>query len=49
MKDEALKLYEECGRYDLINLMYSAEGRLDLSVKLAETQDRINLKNTYYR
>lgn len=49
MKDEAKKLYEECKRYDLINNMYQANAEWDKAVAIAETNDRISLKTTYYK
>lgn len=49
MKDEAIKLYEECKRYDLLNNMYQASGDWDKSLEIAETHDRISLKTTYYK
>lgn len=49
MKEEAKNLYEQCKRFDLINKMYQASGEWEKSVQIAETYDRINLKNTYYK
>lgn len=49
MNDEAVKLYESSKRYDLLNKMMQAEGNWDKAISIAETNDRINLKNTYYR
>jgi intraflagellar transport protein 140 len=49
MKDEAKKLYEECKRYDLINNMYQANAEWDRALLVAETNDRISLKATYFK
>mmetsp|Transcript_5948 Transcript_5948/g.5232 ORF Transcript_5948/g.5232 Transcript_5948/m.5232 type:complete len:156 (+) Transcript_5948:2321-2788(+) len=49
MKEEAVKLYEECKRYDLLNIMYQAAGEWDKSLEIAENHDRISLKTTYYK
>lgn len=49
MKNEAKELYEQCGRYDLINKMYLASGEWEISVDTAQQHDRINMKNTYYK
>ncbi|XP_030384608.1 intraflagellar transport protein 140 homolog [Scaptodrosophila lebanonensis] len=49
MIDEAKELYKRCKRYDLLNKLLQANGQLDEAIKLAETEDRIHLKNTYYQ
>lgn len=49
MKDQAVKLYESAKRHDLLNKMMQADGNWDKAIQIAETNDRINLKNTYYR
>lgn len=48
LSDEARSLYEDAGRYDLINKTYQAGGEPEKSIEMAEKFDRINLKNTYY-
>ncbi len=49
LKDEAKKLYEDCKRFDLLNHMYQASGEWDKALGVAETNDRISLKTTYYK
>lgn len=47
--DDAIKLYTECGRYDLLNTLYQAAGRWTAALDVASTFDRIHLKNTHFR
>jgi len=49
MLDDAKKLYEECGRNDLLNEMLQAAGDWEEAVNIAEKNDRINLKQTHYK
>ncbi|EDW77675.1 uncharacterized protein Dwil_GK24432 [Drosophila willistoni] len=49
MLEEAQELYKSCRRYDLLNKLLQSTGRLDEALKLAETEDRIHLKHTYYQ
>ncbi|KAH8412279.1 hypothetical protein KR009_000984 [Drosophila setifemur] len=49
MIEEAKDLYRRCKRFDLLNKLLQATGRLDEAVLLAETEDRIHLKHTYYQ
>ncbi|XP_035386707.1 intraflagellar transport protein 140 homolog isoform X1 [Electrophorus electricus] len=48
MLEEAEQLYRSCGRFDLLNKLYQAEGKWQLAVETAETHDRIHLRTTYY-
>lgn len=48
MEDEAKALYKKCNRYDLLNKHLIRSGRIDEAITIAETKDRINLKNIYY-
>ncbi|XP_025195129.1 LOW QUALITY PROTEIN: intraflagellar transport protein 140 homolog [Melanaphis sacchari] len=48
MYDEAEELYKSCDRYDLLNRFYRARNEVTASLDLAETKDRIHLRNTYY-
>lgn len=47
-KDEAQQLYIQCERYDLLNKLLQNCNKMEEAVKIAETKDRIHLKNTYY-
>lgn len=47
-KDEAEELYKCCNRYDLLNRFYRARNQITASLDVAETKDRIHLRNTYY-
>lgn len=48
IKDEAEELYKSCNRYDLLNRFYRARNQINASIDVAETKDRIHLRNTYY-
>lgn len=48
VKDEAEELYKSCNRYDLLNRFYRARNLITASLDVAETKDRIHLRNTYY-
>lgn len=48
MLQEAEQLYEQCGRYDLLNQFYQASGQWNKAIQLAETKDRVHLRTTYY-
>jgi intraflagellar transport protein 140 len=48
LQDEAEKLYKACGRSDLLNKFYQDTEQWDKAIQVAETQDRIHLKTTYY-
>lgn len=49
MNEKAQELFKKSERYDLLNKHLRSMGRVDEAIKLAETHDRINLKNTYYQ
>ncbi|KAK7788798.1 hypothetical protein R5R35_010909 [Gryllus longicercus] len=48
MLDEAERLYTTCGRFDLLNKMYQAAGEWEKALRVAEEQDRIHLRATYF-
>ena len=47
-QEEAERLYASCGRWDLLNQMYQAGGEWDKALRVAEEQDRIHLRTTYF-
>ncbi|XP_016956746.1 intraflagellar transport protein 140 homolog [Drosophila biarmipes] len=49
MIEEAKDLYRRCKRFDLLNKLLQSIGHLDEALQLAETEDRIHLKHTYYQ
>ena len=49
LRQDAARLYKECGRYDLLNELYQAAGEWYLALETAETHDRIHLKSTHHR
>jgi intraflagellar transport protein 140 len=48
LRDDAARLYRECGRYDLLNKLYQASGYWKKAVDVASKRDRIHLKTTYH-
>jgi intraflagellar transport protein 140 len=46
---EAIRLYKECGRFDLLNQLYQACGDWDSALEVARTSDRVHEKTTHYR
>ncbi|RLN71140.1 hypothetical protein BBJ28_00000203 [Nothophytophthora sp. Chile5] len=48
LRDDAARLYRECGRYDLLNKLYQASGFWQKAVDVAAKRDRIHLKTTYH-
>ncbi|TYZ64918.1 hypothetical protein PybrP1_001141 [[Pythium] brassicae (nom. inval.)] len=48
LRDDAARLYRECGRYDLLNKLYQASGFWQKAVDVAAKRDRIHLKTTHY-
>jgi len=48
MFDDAVKRLEKCGRYDILNLYYQANGEWDKALEIAKTKDRIHLKPTHF-
>ncbi|GJQ73670.1 putative intraflagellar transport protein 140 [Trypoxylus dichotomus] len=48
MLDDAEQLYIQCERYDLLNKLYQSRNKMDEALSIAETKDRIHLKNTEY-
>ncbi|XP_055383288.1 intraflagellar transport protein 140 homolog [Condylostylus longicornis] len=49
MIDEAQTLYRKCGRFDLLNKLLQACGKIDEALQIAEQGDRVHLKNTYFK
>ncbi|CAM9220844.1 unnamed protein product, partial [Hapterophycus canaliculatus] len=45
--DDAVRLYRECGRYDLLNRLYQAAGLWERALEVAEAHDGINLSTTH--
>lgn len=48
MLEEAEQLYKKCQRYDLLNKLYRASGQWQQAIEVAEHQDRVHLRTTYY-
>lgn len=48
LQEDAERLYKQCQRYDLLNKLYQASGQWHKAVEVAEHQDRIRLRTTYY-
>ncbi|XP_018800098.1 PREDICTED: intraflagellar transport protein 140 homolog [Bactrocera latifrons] len=48
MHEKAVELYKKCGRFDLLNKLLQARGKIDEAINVAETEDRVHLKNTYF-
>ncbi|XP_012590465.1 PREDICTED: intraflagellar transport protein 140 homolog, partial [Condylura cristata] len=48
MLDDAEQLYEQCGRYDLLNKLLQASGQWQRALELAERRDRVHLRSTHY-
>ncbi|CAH0563779.1 unnamed protein product [Brassicogethes aeneus] len=48
MLDEAEQLYAQCGRYDLLNRLLRSRNKMDAAHAIAESKDRIHLRNTEY-
>ncbi|KAE9332040.1 Intraflagellar transport protein [Phytophthora fragariae] len=48
LRDDAARLYRECGRFDLLNKLYQASGYWKKAVDVASKRDRIHLKATYH-
>ncbi|CAI5448849.1 unnamed protein product [Caenorhabditis angaria] len=48
MIDEALMIYQQNDRWDLINKTYQAQGMWIQAFQIAETRDRIHLRNTHF-
>jgi intraflagellar transport protein 140 len=46
--DDAARLFRECHRYDLLNILYQAAGQWDKAIQLATQSDRLHLKTTHY-
>lgn len=47
-QEEAEQLYKRCQRYDLLNTLYRASGQWQKAIEVAEHQDRVHLRTTYY-
>jgi intraflagellar transport protein 140 len=48
MMIEAEQLLTACGRFDILNRIQQASGNWEKAIETSGTNDRINLKNTYY-
>lgn len=48
LQEEAEQLYKKCKRYDLLNKLYRASGQWQKAIEVAEHQDRVHLRTTYY-
>ncbi|KAJ9573631.1 hypothetical protein L9F63_008972, partial [Diploptera punctata] len=48
LMEDAERLYASCGRWDLLNEMYQAGGEWEKALRVAEEQDRIHLRSTYF-
>ena len=46
--EDAERLYDKCGRYDLLNKMYQASGQWEKAIDVAQKKDRIHLKATHH-
>lgn len=46
IQEEAEELYNQCGRYDLLNQLLRCRNKFQEARDLAEAKDRINLRNT---
>lgn len=46
--DDAARLFRECGRFDLLNLLYQSTGLWDKAILTASNNDRIHLKSTHF-
>ncbi|ERL85430.1 hypothetical protein D910_02850 [Dendroctonus ponderosae] len=46
MLDEAEQLYTQCERFDLLNSLLRCRNKMETAHSLAESKDRINLRNT---
>ncbi|ESO09812.1 hypothetical protein HELRODRAFT_92025 [Helobdella robusta] len=46
--EDAERLLKNCKRYDLLNKLYQQTSQWDKALSVAETHDRINLRNTNY-
>lgn len=49
MLEEAESLLKEAKRYDLLNELYQNENDMEKAIQIAESNDKINLKMTYFR
>ncbi|KAM6423733.1 intraflagellar transport protein 140 homolog isoform 2-T2 [Liasis olivaceus] len=48
MLEDAEQLYKQCKRYDLLNKFYQASDQWQKAIEIAESQDRVHLRTTYY-
>ncbi|XP_015685305.1 intraflagellar transport protein 140 homolog, partial [Protobothrops mucrosquamatus] len=48
MLEDAEHLYKQCKRHDLLNKFYQASDQWQKAIEVAETQDRVHLRTTYY-
>ncbi|KFM79558.1 Intraflagellar transport protein 140-like protein, partial [Stegodyphus mimosarum] len=48
MYDEAEALFKSCGRYDWVNRLHQSRGQWQKALEIAEKEDRIHLRDTFY-
>lgn len=48
MYDEAARLYDKCGRYDLLSALLRSRGEFDRALEVCMKHDRLHLKATYF-
>ena len=48
MPSEAEALLIRCKRFDLLNKLYQDSGQWEKALEVAESQDRIHLRSTFY-
>ena len=46
--DDAIQLYKEAGRYDLITQLLQASGKYEKSIRITNTYDSIHIQTTHY-
>ena len=49
MVDDAERVLNDAKKYDQLNNLYQLQNQWDKAIRVAEQDDRINLKNTYYK
>lgn len=49
MPDDAEQVLREAKKFDQLNQLYQHRNQWDQAVRIAEHEDRINLRNTYYK
>lgn len=49
MTDDAENVLQEAKKFDQLNTLYQHKNQWDKAIRIAEHEDRINLKNTYFK